>query len=151
MRLKIINWHDQVKSVGSWQMHKPHLDLTIHQSKQQVQQHQVCPTPHYIKHFKNTALNIVLFISHDKKFSKLHQNSFHPAPDNTTLPTVQPLRKVVPRSQVRMFKTSGTCTHFMILSWVTRNLQSPSNYYNGFKRSKYAQTIYCWKQEETQF
>jgi hypothetical protein len=114
-------------------MHEPHLDLTMHQSKQQDQQHQVCPTSDYIKHFKNTKSNIVLFVSHDKQFSKLQQNSFNPAPDNTSLLTVQPLSKVAPRKEVPMFVTSGVCTDFVILYWVTGILQSPTNYYNGSK------------------
>jgi len=54
-------------------------------------------------------------------------------PDNTSLLTVQPLRKVVPRQEVAMFITSGVRTDFVILSWVTGILQSPTNSYNGSK------------------
>jgi len=113
-------------------MHEPHLDLTMHQSKQD-EQHQVCPTSNYIKHFKNTKSNIVLLISRDKQFSKLQQNSFNPAPDNTSLLTVRPWRKAVPRQEVPIFVTSGVCTDFMILPWVTWILQSPTNSYYGSK------------------
>lgn len=98
-------------------MQEPHLDLTMHQSKQQVQQHQVCPTSNYIKHIKNTKLNIVLFISHEKQFSKLQQNFFKPVPDNIPLPTVWPLRQVVPRQEVLMFITVCYAFHHFILSY----------------------------------
>jgi len=90
-------------------MHKPHLDLTMHQSKQQDQQHYVCPTSDYIKHFKNTKSNIVLFVSHDKQFSKLQQNSFNPAPDNQAPLTGQNLRKVIQRQKAMPPLTSGAC------------------------------------------
>jgi hypothetical protein len=43
------------------------------------------------------------------------------------------LRKVAPRKEVPFFVTSGVCTDFIILSWVTGILQSPTNYYNGSK------------------
>jgi hypothetical protein len=65
--------------------------------------------------------------------NSLQQNSFNPASDNTSLLTVWPLRKVVPRQKVPIFVTSGVHTDFVILSWVTGILQSPTNSYNGSK------------------
>lgn len=65
-------------------------------------------------------------------------NSFNPLH-----PTVQHMRKIVQRPEVRPSITSSAHTNSLILCWVTGTLLSPWRYYNGFKRSKDEWTRYC--------
>jgi hypothetical protein len=61
---------------------------------------------------------------------------FHLASNSLTLPTVQHLRKVVPRMKVPPSGTSSLYTDSVTLSWVILTLLSPLTYYNGLKNSK---------------